>query len=310
MINFFFPKDKFLKPNYRISPFRTSLLGANQEIFNLGEVDNNSIISTFGDNFLFTINGKSAIELALIHLGLSKSDTIAILTTSGSYYISNCVTSIVEKYTHWGRNITSKTKMIFVIHEFGFPYRDLVNLREYGIPIIEDCAHSFFSQNSNNDIGNVGDFVIYSLPKIFPINFGGVIKSNIGFIKGKVGLSYDYDSWERKYLHSLTSHYLNQKDYIIEKRKKNFIYLFNKFGNQYSLRFTLNDLICPGALLIDTPLNIDLQSIKSKMQENGVECTILYKNNTFILPIHQNMTEFDCDYVYELFNQSLLSLEV
>ena len=46
------------------------------------------------------------------------------------------------------------------------------------MPIIEDCAGSFFSKDKKDTIGKIGDFVIYSFPKMFPLQIGGLLLSN------------------------------------------------------------------------------------------------------------------------------------
>jgi perosamine synthetase len=74
--------------------------------------------------------------------------------------------------------VTSRTKVIYVIHYFGWP-QNIERLsrycREKDIFIIEDCALSLFSNPKEQAIGAFGDAAIYSLPKSLPVPDGGVL---------------------------------------------------------------------------------------------------------------------------------------
>ena len=152
-------------PTIRISPFiEKDLNRLNVDI----EIAKEYLRERFGE-YLLTIKARDAISLALSYYDLVHDDVVTILTTSGNYYISSCVTREIEKYCLWSREITERTKIIFINHEFGYPCERLNELKKYNIPIIEDCAQSFISKDKHSLIGKIGDFVIYSLPKIFPM---------------------------------------------------------------------------------------------------------------------------------------------
>ena len=90
----------------------------------------------------------------------------------------------------------------------------MAELKQIGIPIIEDCAHTFFSDDKNKLIGTIGDFVIYSFPKMFPIQIGGLLKVNkeLKFENGPI-LSNDLSQYVKKVL----SKYISEKDSIIQR---------------------------------------------------------------------------------------------
>jgi hypothetical protein len=77
--------------------------------------------------------------------------------------------------------LTQHTRAILVIHEFGYPHPRLHELRaladERGIPLIEDCAHSLDSRFGEAPLGSLGQFAIFSLPKVLPVASGGVLVS-------------------------------------------------------------------------------------------------------------------------------------
>ncbi len=170
--------DTFWKPAYRISPYTTNYTQINKRIIDQGVIDYDLVNSFFGQNFYPTLNGRSAIALALNQYDLDPTDEVMITTTSGNRYISSCVTNEIDKICKWSMKLSNQTKLIFVNHEFGFCYQELESLKKYGLPIIEDRALSFSSNDKTNSVGNTGDFVIYSLPKFFPVSFGGVLQCN------------------------------------------------------------------------------------------------------------------------------------
>ena len=88
--------DPYSLPCYRIGPFQTRDLAVNHTL-----PDSDLIDDYFRDRFLnktyvYTENGRQAIHLALGYFNLKKEDVVTILTTSGNFYISGCVTKEVS----------------------------------------------------------------------------------------------------------------------------------------------------------------------------------------------------------------------
>jgi dTDP-4-amino-4,6-dideoxygalactose transaminase len=78
------------------------------------------------------------------------------------------------------QKITSKTKAILICHTFGLPIDFeklyfLLQTSNFQIPIIEDCAHSFFAKYKGVPVGNFGTVSFFSLYKQFPIARGGLL---------------------------------------------------------------------------------------------------------------------------------------
>lgn len=67
------------------------------------------------------------------------------------------------------QRITSRTKSILCVHYAGYPAR-LAELRriadEYGLALIEDCAHALGASYQNRPIGTIGHYGIYSFQAI------------------------------------------------------------------------------------------------------------------------------------------------
>lgn len=299
---FYLTNSIYLMPKYRISPFNTSYININYSILLSSHYDERYDYDFSNRDLIYTESGKSAINLALKLFNLEKDDYVTILTTSGNFYISSCVTETIENHCKWNREISQKTKIVFIIHEFGFPFDFSDSIINSGIPIIEDCAYSYYSQNKVGSVGLIGDFAIYSLPKIFPVHYGGILKINNKNYQINALQDSKLDNDDYRFLSNIISNYNLNKVSIIEKRVQNYYYLLDKLGKEFKPRFKMNNLVCPGALVFKTPDNIDLNCLKKMMQANGVECTVFYGNQAFILPIHQNLNEIDLDYISNLFH--------
>lgn len=303
---FIVTSDQYLQPCYRISPFKTDYLVKNNEVINTGcdELSVNRYLEY--KSYVFTSSGREAINIALQQYRLNADDIITILTTSGNHYISSCVTKEIEKYCKWSRKIEPMTKVIFVNHEFGFAYENLSNLKKYNIPIIEDCAHSFASQNAEESVGKVGDYVIYSLPKFFPVQFGGILRiNNNNNINIKSKISND----EIQYLKKIILFHLPYKDEIIKKRKNNYSYLSDLIKERgFGVRFKLNENCCPGVFIFKSQ-GIDLSKLKEFMQHHGVECSVFYGEESFFLPVNQSLGKEDLDYFVALIDVFISELK-
>lgn len=59
------------------------------------------------------------------------------------------MTKTIEKICKWNRKLTSETKVILVNHEFGFPYKNIEEIVQLGIPIIEDCCTTLVKTINN-----------------------------------------------------------------------------------------------------------------------------------------------------------------
>jgi perosamine synthetase len=86
------------------------------------------------------------------------------------------------------RRITAATKAVYVIHYFGFsqPLAEISDLcKTKGLPLIEDCALSTFTEVDGRRIGQIGDIAVYNFPKILPVPDGGALVINSPGLRGK-----------------------------------------------------------------------------------------------------------------------------
>jgi hypothetical protein len=291
--NFVINSDKYLLPNYLISPFNTEHINQDRNLLS-SNIFENYIQKRFKNKYIYyTNNGREAISLAISKYQLSKSDCVSIFTTSENLYISSCVTQEIEKYCNWSRKIEKNTKIIFINHEFGFPYPNVKKFKKYGVPIIEDFAHSFFL---NENIPFQGDYCIFSFPKMFPIQIGGLLVSNSELKKYK-----PLDQNTKSYINNILSKYIINKKDIIKNRINNHKYLIKnlKFLN-ISPFFNLSSKVIPGVFMFNTPNNINLDEFKIYMNSNGIQSSVFYGKHAYFIPVHQFLTKNDLDYFIDV----------
>ena len=76
------------------------------------------------------------------------------------------------------RRATTRTKVVYVIHYFGWPQhlRELMSCcRNRGIKLVEDCALALFSTGQDGPLGTLGDAAVFSLSKSLPVPGGGLL---------------------------------------------------------------------------------------------------------------------------------------
>jgi dTDP-4-amino-4,6-dideoxygalactose transaminase len=280
---------------YSISPVTKQDVMQNRIITQSAVNEGRNYFEQRFNDYILTYGGRSALNIALSTFDLKPTDVVTILTTSSNFYISGCVTTAIEKFCKWSREIEPDTKIILVNHEFGFVYKDIDSLKKYKLPVIEDCAHSFFSQNQEETIGTIGDFVIYSLPKMFPIQFGGVLVSN------KMSLKKVLNQNEENYILSCVGRNVENVEQIKQKRLENYFYLINKLNALgFTPTFDVSNKEIPGVCLFDINQEINLPELKIHCQRNGIESSVFYGKNAFFIPVHQNLEIVDLDYFVTL----------
>lgn len=293
---FIFDIPEYLRPVYRISPFRTDDVSKNHILFNTDNIKFKTYLNDrFSEKkFIVTQNGREAIGRALEVLNINKDDVVTIFTTTNSFYISGCVTKEIEKYCKWSRKIEKNTKVILVNHEFGYCSQEMEYYKSLGFPIIEDFAHSFASNSVKTDAGLYGDFLVFSLSKFFPIQVGGILVYNKTYKDINERIIYD------SYIQNVVSKYIDEINVIKTKRIENYnhyVELFAKIGIKPYFKLTEND--CPGVFLFKVSENINLNVMKSFIYSNGIESSVFYGESAYFIPCHQNLKKQDIEYIFE-----------
>jgi hypothetical protein len=293
--------DPYSMPCYRIGPFQTKDISFNYALPESSVADDFFNKKFKNNPYFYTYNGRSAIGSALSYYNLQSEDYVTILTTSGNTYISKCVTDTISHFCKWNRQISDKTKVIIVNHEFGYIYPKMDELVALGIPIIEDCCTTLLSQDKDGMIGHYGDFSAYSFPKFFPIQIGGILLDNKGLLtQGDL-----VESNAKRYIKKVLSYYLEDLPVILEKRKKIFnfgVNIFNTIG--FDERFAKSSLEVPSSLMLKTNgLVKDLNKLKQFLWKHGIQSSVFYGEEAFFIPCNQNLTELDINYFFKIISE-------
>jgi hypothetical protein len=233
---------------------------------------------------LFFANGKGAIHYLINKYGLNREDEVCIITSTNSNYVSTCVTGTIFNYAKISRVITDKTKMLYVIHEFGLPHPEIRNYvqlsRERKIPLVEDCAHSMDSTIDGDRIGTLGDYAIYSLAKIFPVDGGGLL---VG--KELQNSEYFNEAVDVCVRQQFKDHFQYLTALSI-KRKDNFKLIRQAFNN-YPTVFEFNESITPYFVIFVTE---KYQYLYEELKDTGIEWGLTHVKNWFCVPTQPLMS--------------------
>lgn len=291
--------DSYSLPTYRIGPFKTNDVGVNSKM-PTDDYTFHYFNKRFGEGkWQYTYNGREAIQLALEHYNLQSNDLVTVLTTSQNFYISSCVTKKIESFCRWNREIVPETKLVFVNHEFGHPYSHMDKLVATGLPIIEDCCTTFFSQDSSGKLGQYSDFSVFSFTKFFPLQIGGLLVNNTSHRANHSSQLHDN---EKEHIQNVLSHYLKNEASILAIRKENLDYAiaqFSKIG--LTPRFSKDVNTIPSALVLNNNGIIkDVNQLKTFLNNHGIQNSVFYGEDAFFIPIHQSLSREDIDYFYEV----------
>jgi dTDP-4-amino-4,6-dideoxygalactose transaminase len=290
--DFVLSPDKSLLPAYRISPFQTSDIALNRALPLSASIDEYFRQRFGGRRFIYCESGRQAIHLALRALQLNRDDVVTIFTTTGNFYISGCVTREIEKFCRWSRDIEPQTKALLVNHEFGFPYEELRALRRFNVPVIEDAAHAFASNNHEQSAGQVGDFVVYSFPKFFPIQTGGLLVFNEPHT-----IDEPLTPSAKQYVQKVLSAHIDNLTDAAKKRRENYHALTNRFRQLgCNARFQLPENSVPGVFMFQTPAGVNLPALKTFVQDHGIESSVFYGEQAFFVPVHDRLVPADLEY--------------
>jgi len=213
------------------------------------QVDIEKVISDYGKPlhirdfidgyYIFTKSGRDAIRMIMEYERLTRWDEVYITTTTDSPFVSTCVSATIFNYSKISRVLTENTKMIFVIHSFGFAHPRIEELRalatKRNLVLVEDCAFAVDSCNENGlRLGSLGDYAIYSLSKILPMKMGGILafKKRIDYFLHQNDPSIEEEA-DRLFC---------LLDFIKKRRRENYEYLENKlnFETIYKNTFLTN----------------------------------------------------------------------
>jgi dTDP-4-amino-4,6-dideoxygalactose transaminase len=136
-----------------------------------------------------TSSGTTALHLALASLDIGKGDEVMVPTgicPSVIYCIHYCGAKPILVDINLDdhnisiedarKRITRKTGAIIAAHMYGAP-ADLDALKEFDVPLIEDCAHAIGGTYRGKKLGSIGDAAIFSFyaTKMLTTGEGGMV---------------------------------------------------------------------------------------------------------------------------------------
>lgn len=293
--NFLINTNEDLYPCFQLTPFtnielvKNYKLKASREIYDYLN-DRFRLL-----NYTITSSGRHSINLALTELKPTPESIITIITTSNNFYVSKCVTEEIQKFCRWNRKISDKTTILLLIHEFGYPIENPEQYLKFKLPIIEDCAYSFNSHDKLFQTGNVGDYIIYSFPKYFPVQAGGLLVSKKALAKIEIPVRL------KCYIENTMSYYIKDIELISIKRRRNYMYFLEKTRDlPIKPRFILETGVVPGVFLFNFENKFNLEAMKTYLKKMGVQCSVFYGDEAFFLPLHQNIKKEHIDFFVTL----------
>jgi dTDP-4-amino-4,6-dideoxygalactose transaminase len=244
-------------------------------------------------NMIFTVNGKAAINLILASLNLKLQDEVFITSSYGAKYVSKCVTCSVFNHCQPSKVYTPQTKVIYIIHEFGVPHPDTEELLKLGleknIPVIEDCAHSSNSYfEDGTKVGAKGDFAIYSLKKILPMEQGGALRINNEKYFSQESIEQLKTQFNLYQIESTFLEYINRESEFSELRRRNFTLLQDAI--RYRSHFKVNPTISPYVFSFEYPQPAIFVKHFNEHYGNRFECVQWFGMSIVSFPVHQFIT--------------------
>jgi hypothetical protein len=229
----------------------------------------------------FVPRASYGIYALLRHLDLQKGDEVLIVKTFDGYFVSGCVTKMIEKVCNWSFELSSKTKAVLVIHEFGIPCKKEL---PKGLPIIEDCAWRV-------DSLGIGEYAVFSLQKMYNINYGA-------FIEG-IELTDEFlwsigclDTFKRE--RALRGHF----DANEAKRIENWNYYDSLIKADGMTPFAERGDWMPTVYLQTVASDEEAKEIVERLIIFGVQAGVYWGKSAFYLPIHQEMSLKDVEYMF------------
>ncbi|MDP2654780.1 MAG: DegT/DnrJ/EryC1/StrS family aminotransferase [Candidatus Omnitrophota bacterium] len=246
----------------------------------------------------FFDSGRSAIWACLVNEGLRPDDEVLIVKTFPGPYISSCVTNTIRRVCRWSQKFSSRTRLILVIHEFGFPCPEkyYAGYQKKGIPIVEDCAYGVGTRFSSGGVGRRGDYALYSLTKFFPVPFGGLLASRkrlplsrirpCGHFAGKRFMAGFIDAASR-----------DLKSWS-ERRRAHWMFFARRLKTAGLRPYAvLRPGVVPGVFLAAVPKGFPGAACKARLVEAGVEATEYYGQGGFYFPVHQFLSGYEKEYI-------------
>lgn len=242
----------------------------------------------------FAPRGAYALLALLKHLQLQPDDEVSILKTFDGNLIPKCVTDQIEKVCKWRlREFSSKTRAVLVIHEYGVPCTDSFS-PTHKVPMIEDCAWRHGPLIDS-------DYQIYSSSKCYPLQYGGAIHG-VHIPDDKM---WEYGCFDFVKKEQFVED-IEATDYGEAARIRNWqVYdrLVREDGMTPDDRVDYVAMIATGAWIPSVYMQkFESEKIANevieRLEEFGIQAARYWGEPIIALPIHQQMTIAEVEYVF------------
>ena len=246
------------------------------------------------------VTGGAALDWLLGFFGLNRWDEIWVTTTFDFPNVSSCVTSTVFNHCKPSRVLTTATRAIIVIHEFGVPHKVIKQLRlladQKNIPLIEDCAHTIDSYDDGILAGTICDWTLLSLPKVFPMPEGGILLGE--------SINYTPDDYELNRLAEIQSG-VNQFIFQVAEdsnRRREVFRQLTAIADEFDLSalFKVTENISPWFFPLKTKRWCAYLDVARSME---IDIAKWHGCDIVVLPCHQYLKDAEFDQIRNLMVQ-------
>ena len=197
------------------------------------------------------------------------------------------------------------TRAVIVIHEFGRPC-EAVHDYAGRYPVIEDCAYAFATRHANGElVGRVGDYALFSLPKMFSTHFGGIARGPAGY-----GFDFAMPTHHRDYLLARIAPEFAVLDEVVERRREVWEDLrasFAKLGVRAFFKPVPGET--PSVFMFaHDPALISLSALRERYDAHGVEASAFWGSDAFFVPAHHRLGEGSRRYLVDIYARLLEEL--
>lgn len=232
-------------------------------------------------------SGRHALDLILADLAPRPDDIVTIMTTSGSGYVSDCVTSTIARHCRWSMQREPRTVAVIAIHEWGRACERIVDHLGTGVPVIEDCAYAFATRYADGEpVGRRGDYALFSFTKMFSVNFGGV-----AIAPGGRRLAFAMPSADRAFLLSTIGAELATLDDVLQARRAVWDDLAERFATIGVTPFfvPVAGEQPPVFMFAHDPGRVSLADVRRRFDACGIEASAFYGSDAFFIPAHHRI---------------------
>jgi hypothetical protein len=291
-----------------ISPFsyaaldRTAAVGALANGTDPVDSADSALRAHVGRDYVLANSGRHALDLVLRELALAPDDVVTLLTTSGMEYVSSCVTRTIERHCRWSHRHEDATRAVLAIHEWGRPCE---RAREHvggDVPLIEDCAYAFASRYADGTpVGALGDYAVFSLTKMFSVNFGGLAAGAFR------STPFEMPEPQRRYLLERLAPELAQLASVCESRLAVWGALAERFASSGVEPFYGREPgVVPAVFMFAADsAAVPLADVRRAYEALGIEAGVFYGADAVYVPCHQHVGAGTRELLFQVYRELL-----